>query len=87
MPLLLKYIILTDWEYGQIFEVNVKSNVFKLEESAYFDKIYAHSWLEIRAESKKCPYCSKFCLKYVEIFTKIRAIPDSCLKTGVVLYS
>ena len=43
MPLLLKYIILTDWEYGQIFEVNVKSNVFKLEESAHFDKIYAHS--------------------------------------------
>ena len=72
---------------GQNFDANVKSNVFKLEERPYFDKIYAHSWLEIRAGSKKCPYCSKFCLKYVEIFTKIRAIPDSCLKTGVVLYS
>lgn len=47
MPLLLKYIILTDWEYGQIFEVNVKSNVFKLEERAYFDEICAYYEPEI----------------------------------------
>lgn len=60
MPLLLKYIILTDWEYGQIFEVNVKSNVFKLEESAHFDKIYAHSWLEIRAGSKNVRIAPNF---------------------------
>ena len=53
MPLLLKYIILTDWEYGQNFDANVKSNVFKLEERPYFDEICAHSWSEIRVGSKK----------------------------------
>ncbi len=79
MPLLLKYIILTDWEYGQNFDANVKSNVFKLEERPYFDEICAHSWSEIRVGSKKCPYCSDFCSKYVDIFTKIRASPNSYL--------
>ena len=79
MPLLLNYIILTDWEYGQNFDANVKSNVFKLEERPYFDEICAHSWSEIRVGPKKCPYCSDFCSKYVDIFTKIRASPNSCL--------
>lgn len=60
---------MTSWEYGQIFEANEKSNVFKLEEMAYFDEICAPSWSVIRVGSKKCPYCSNFCPKYVEIFT------------------
>lgn len=64
---------------GQNSDANVKSNVFKLEERPYFDEICAHSWSEIRVGSKKCPYCSDFCSKYVDIFTKIRASPNSCL--------
>lgn len=51
--------------FGRMFSVALT----KLEERAYFDEICAHSRSEIRVGSKKCPYCSDFCPKYVEIFT------------------
>lgn len=51
---------MTSWEYGQIFEANEKSNVFKLEEMAYFDEICAPSWSVIRVGSKKMSVLLEF---------------------------